>query len=110
MKKDFFSSQFNLTTVFFGTTAFFMTVAGMMALDLVDLPSESESEEKGSFPLISEMSKVEAGGYGTNVKCFDGFRSWESSTSFRSNASWSTAFMADDPVSPTNGAANSGYK
>ena len=94
MKKDFFSSQFNLTTVFFGTTAFFMTVAGMMVLDLVNLPAESEQKKINSSPLISQVSANND--WGNGGPCFDGWSSWPKSTKLKTDAIWSTAFMWGD--------------
>ena len=72
------------------------------------------SIEKGGIhtpSLISEMPEVEAGNYDVSlgIKCFDDWSFWKSSTNFKADAPWSTAFMANDPVSPASGSNDNQY-
>jgi len=93
----------SLALVFFASA--FLTLLFSLEINHIT----KEKSENDSF-LISEMPEVEARYSDTlGVKCFDGWENWKSSTEFKTDAAWSTAFMASNPISPNPGSTSNQY-
>lgn len=93
----------------FMIVAFFLLnsyVGAMVNYSLQNQTNDLTTQNQGDFFLISIAHAQQASG-NPNPTCFDNYQSWTSSTTFKPDAPWSTAFVT--PVNQLGAASYNSY-